>query len=92
MTSELALAVLRSMDRGSLSSITATTGSFGLISGDISWHEPRTHWPLWYSLSGNGGAGRKSGVENHCPGAIAIGRSASSRRARIIPTTVRSPE
>ena len=43
MTSELALAVLRSMDRGSLSSITATTGSFGLISGDISWHEPRTH-------------------------------------------------
>ena len=47
MTRELFLAVLSSMERGSLSSITATTGSFGLISGDISWHAPRTHCPLW---------------------------------------------
>ena len=43
MTSELVLAVRSSIERGSLSSITAAIGFLGRMFGESSWQAPSTH-------------------------------------------------
>ena len=77
---------MSSIDRGSLSDATATTGETGLISGASSWHLARVHCPLCIDASGRGGFGLWMGPENHFPGATAIGLSSSNSLALTMPT------